>query len=56
MILNGSNFGTDLNNIQVYFNKKKAAVIGSLGDKLYVITPRRPGEACRTTETRTTTK
>ena len=32
MILNGSNFGTDLNNIQVYFNKKKAAVIGSLGD------------------------
>ena len=44
MILNGSNFGTDLNNIQVYFNKKKAAVIGSLGDKLYVITPRRPGD------------
>ncbi len=44
IILNGSNFGTDLNEIQVYFNKKKAAVIGSLGDKLYVITPRRPGD------------
>ena len=44
IILNGSNFGTDLNNIQVFFNQKKAAVIGSLGDKLYVITPRRPGD------------
>lgn len=44
MILNGSNFGTDLENIQVYFNKKQAAVIGSLGNKLYVITPRRPGD------------
>lgn len=44
VILNGSNFGTDLNNIQVYFNKKEAAVVGSLGNKLYVITPRRPGD------------
>jgi len=44
VILNGSNFGTDLSNIQVYFNKKEAAVVGSLGNKLYVITPRRPGD------------
>lgn len=44
VILNGSNFGTDLSKIQVLFNNKEAAVIGSLGDKLYVITPRRPGD------------
>lgn len=44
VILNGSNFGTDLSNIQVFFNKKKAAVIGSIGNKMYVITPRRPGD------------
>jgi len=44
VILNGENFGTDLSNIEVYFNNKKAALIGSLGNKLYVITPRRPGD------------
>lgn len=44
VILNGENFGTDLENIEVYFNNKKAALVGSLGNKLYVITPRRPGD------------
>lgn len=44
VILNGDNFGTDLNNIQVLFNNKKAAVVRSIGNKLYVITPRRPGD------------
>lgn len=44
VILNGSNFGTDLSKIEVYFNKKKAALVGSTGDKLYVITPRKPGD------------
>lgn len=46
MIINGENFGTDLSKISVYFNEAKAAVIQSTGDKLYVITPRKPGEDC----------
>lgn len=46
MILSGENFGTDPSKISVYFNETKAAVIQSTGDKVYVITPRRPGEDC----------
>lgn len=44
VILNGSNFGTNIDGIKVYFNKKRAAVVSSLGNKIYVITPRRPGD------------
>lgn len=54
VILNGENFGTDLENIEVYFNNKKAALVGSLGNKLYVITPRRPATVCRMTVIRIT--
>ena len=46
MIISGENFGTDVSKIKVYFNEAKAAVIQSTGDKLYVITPRKPGEDC----------
>jgi hypothetical protein len=46
LILNGSNFGTDLKNIKVYFNDKRAAVVNSTGNKLYVVTPKQPGNLC----------
>ena len=40
VILSGENFGSDPSKIRVYFNKKKAAVIGSSGNEMYVIVPR----------------
>ncbi len=46
VILNGSNFGTDLSKIKVYFNKRLAALIGSNGSQLYVQAPRLPGDTC----------
>lgn len=44
ILLNGKNFGTDVSKIAVYFNKKKAAVISSSGNRIYAIVPRLPGE------------
>lgn len=44
VLLNGKNFGTDASKIEVYFNKKKAAVISSSGDRIYAIVPRLPGD------------
>lgn len=44
MILNGDNFGSDAKNIQVFINDRPAAVISSIGNKMYVICPRKPGE------------
>lgn len=46
LIFSGENFGTDASKINVYFNETKAAVVQSTGDKMYVITPRKPGEDC----------
>lgn len=46
VIINGENFGTDISLIKVYFNEKQAAVVRSIGNKLYVITPRLPGDIC----------
>ena len=46
MILTGGNFGTDVSKINVYFNDTEAAVIQTTGDKIYAITPRKPGEDC----------
>ena len=40
VILEGSNFGTDPEQIRVYFNNRRASVVGSSGDRMYVITPR----------------
>ena len=54
VILNGENFGTDLENIEVYFNNKKAALVGSLGNKLYVITRAVRATVCRMTVIRIT--
>lgn len=44
ILLNGENFGTDVELIKVFFNKKKAAVIASSGNCIYAIVPRLPGE------------
>lgn len=50
MIIEGSNFGlgtdeTDINSrVKVYFNSKKSAVVRSVGDMIYCITPRQPGK------------
>jgi hypothetical protein len=46
IIIDGSNFGFSLENIRVWYNKKRAPVIGSNGEKLYVVTPRLPGDTC----------
>ena len=44
VILNGDNFGGDASMIQVFFNDKPAAVIQAIGNKIYAICPRKPGE------------
>jgi hypothetical protein len=49
VIFNGSNFGTDPNKISVYFNRKKARVIGSTGNMMYAVVPRMPGDTCTVT-------
>lgn len=46
VIIKGENFGVDASQVKVYYNKKKAAVVRSTGDMLYVITPRQPGDVC----------
>ncbi|MCF0181014.1 MAG: IPT/TIG domain-containing protein [Muribaculaceae bacterium] len=44
VILNGSNFGSDASKIQVFFNEKPAATISAIGNKIYAICPRKPGD------------
>lgn len=46
VIIEGSNFGNNLDEIRVWYNKKKASIIGSDGNHLYVVTPRQPGDEC----------
>jgi hypothetical protein len=46
IIIDGSNFGNKPENIRVWYNNKRAPVIGSDGEKLYVVTPRQPGDTC----------
>ncbi|MDR1864744.1 MAG: IPT/TIG domain-containing protein [Bacteroidales bacterium] len=46
VFINGQNFGTDPSMIKVYYNKARAAVVGSDGEHLYVVTPRQPGDTC----------
>ena len=46
VILSGSNFGNKAENINVYFNNAKAAVIGTDGKQIYVQVPRLPGDTC----------
>jgi hypothetical protein len=49
VIFTGSNFGTDPDKISVYFNQKKARVIGSTGNTMYAVVPRMPGDTCTVT-------
>ena len=44
VFITGSNFGSDVSNIKVYFNDTRASVVGSNGKSIYAITPRQPGE------------
>lgn len=46
VILKGANFGSDKDELRVYFNKKKAYVINAMGDVAYVVAPRLPGDTC----------
>lgn len=46
IILTGKNFGTDPSQIRVWFNQRRAAVVGSAGDRMYVLAPRLPGDTC----------
>lgn len=44
VFITGNNFGSDVSKIKVYFNDVLAPVIGSNGNNIYTITPRKPGE------------
>lgn len=46
VIIKGKNFGTRVEDISVYFNEKRAAVISSTGDHMLVLAPKLPGEEC----------
>ena len=45
VMLNGENLPTDPSMIRVYFNSRRAPVIGSTGKRMYVMAPRLPGNA-----------
>ena len=45
VILSGENLPTDADMIRVYFNSRRAPVIGSIGKRMYVMAPRLPGNA-----------
>lgn len=47
MIIKGENFGTEAKDVRVYFNEKKAVVVESNGNMLYVIVPKQPGDNCK---------
>lgn len=44
--LNGKNFGTNKENVKVFFNEKEATVISLADDKIVVHVPGLPGEEC----------
>ena len=44
VFISGSNFGTDLSKIKVYFGDMRAPVVGSDGNHLYTISPRQPDD------------
>jgi hypothetical protein len=46
IIIEGSNFGNNPEEVRVWFNDRQASVIGTNGDHLYVIAPRTPGDEC----------
>lgn len=46
VIISGDNLGNDPTQLKVYFNRKRAAVIGCDKGKALVVTPRQPGDTC----------
>lgn len=46
VIIEGSNFGTNVEDITVLFNEKPATIISSKGDRMLVLAPKLPGEEC----------
>ena len=46
VLLDGANFGRDTSLISVYFNERKAKVLGSTGERILVAVPRLPGDTC----------
>jgi hypothetical protein len=46
VLLDGSNFGTDVSKIKVFFNAKEAKVINSTGTRILALVPRLPGDTC----------
>ena len=46
VLLSGSNFGSDISDIKVFFNAAEAKVIGSTGTLILALTPRMPGDTC----------
>ncbi|MDR0560358.1 MAG: IPT/TIG domain-containing protein [Prevotellaceae bacterium] len=47
VIMKGKNFGNNANEVKVYYNDKRAAVVSANGSQMYVITPKQPGDTCR---------
>ena len=45
VLLTGVNLPTDPEMVRVYFNQRRAAVIGSTTERMYVLAPRLPGNA-----------
>ena len=46
VIIKGKNFGNDNTQLRVYFNRKQAKVVKTIGDLAYVLAPRLPGDTC----------
>jgi hypothetical protein len=46
VLLDGANFGTDTSKLRVYFNTKRADIIGSTGTRILALVPRLPGDTC----------
>ena len=46
VIIEGNNFGTNVDEITVLFNEKPATIISSKGDRMLVLAPKLPGEEC----------
>ena len=44
VVLTGQNFGSKVDEVQVFFNDKEAPVVGVSGDHMLVLAPRLPGE------------
>lgn len=46
VIIEGSNFGVNAEDLRVYFNQKRAQVVKTIGDIAYVLAPKLPGDTC----------